>query len=235
MARPMVAGDSTFSYAGVASKVGVLFLILLATAGIGVVFPIYPLAIAAMVGVFIIAFIAYRKPDSAPVLAPVAAVLEGYFVGVISLLFMTMNAAQGFGSVVPMAIGGTLAVFLVMLTLYTTRIIRMSQTLLLTIVGATSAVMIVYISAFVASFFWPGVTEMPIFKLQGAGPVGIGFSILVLIIASFNLAVDFHLMEQNVAKRTPKKYEWVAALALMITIVWIYIEMLRLLTKIYNR
>lgn len=235
-ARPVAGvGEKTFTYAGVASKIGVLFLLLLSTTGIGVVFPNGPLFIVSIVAALVISFVIYRKPEIAGILGSIGALFLGYIVGVLSVYMYTLNAAQGYSGVVPVAIAGTLAVFVVMLTLYATRVIRMSQTLIAASVGAGIAVGVTYLTAFIASFFWPGVSDLPIFRLQQAPLVGIVFSAVVIVILAFNLAVAFHFTEQNVEDKAPRKYEWAAAYAILTTLVWIYIEMLRLLTKIYNR
>lgn len=189
---------------------------------------------AMLIGIGLAVGIAF-KPNLAPVLSPVYAIVMGIFAGAVSFIADRVVAESEFtlgAGVVPTAIAGTFVVFGVMLTLYVTRIIKVTETFRSVVIGATAAVMIVYLGSFLLSFFWSGVYSMPIY---GSGPIGIIFSVFVIGLAAFNLAVDFDLIEKGVQGQYPKHYEWFGAFALLVTLIWLYIEILRLLMKLARR
>ena len=117
-----------------------------------------------------------------------------------------------------------------MLILYRYRIIKVTARFRMIIVGATAGIFILYIIGFVLSFF-----NIQIPLIHGSGIVGIGFSLLVVGIAAFNLMLDFDMIEDGVRHEAPKYMEWYSSFALLVTIVWLYIELLRLLSKISRR
>jgi uncharacterized YccA/Bax inhibitor family protein len=179
---------------------------------------------AAAIGGMVAALVATFKPAWARVLAPVYAVLQGLVVGAISKVY---NVA--YDGIVLQAVGATLGVFLVMLALYRTRVLRVTSTFRRVVVGATLGIMAFYLVAIVASFF--GAELVP----SGSGLFSIGFSVVVAAIAAFNLALDFDFIEQAERAGAPKHMEWFAALGLLVTIVWLYLEILRLLAKLRDR
>lgn len=180
--------------------------------------------IAAAIGGMVAALVATFKPAWARVLAPVYAVLQGLVVGAISKVY---NVA--YDGIVLQAVGATMGVFLVMLALYRTRVLRVTSTFRRVIVGATLGIMAFYLVAIVASLF--GADLVP----SGSGAFSIGFSLVVAAIAAFNLALDFDFIEQAERAGAPKHMEWFAALGLLVTIVWLYLEILRLLAKLRDR
>lgn len=179
---------------------------------------------AAAIGGMVAALVATFKPAWARVLAPVYAVLQGLVVGAISKVY---NVA--YDGIVLQAVGATMGVFLVMLALYRTRVLRVTSTFRRVIVGATLGIMAFYLVAIVASLF--GADLVP----SGSGAFSIGFSLVVAAIAAFNLALDFDFIEQAERAGAPKHMEWFAALGLLVTIVWLYLEILRLLAKLRDR
>jgi uncharacterized YccA/Bax inhibitor family protein len=179
---------------------------------------------AAAIGGMVAALVATFKPAWARVLAPVYAVLQGLVVGAISKVY---NVA--YDGIVLQAVGATMGVFLVMLALYRTRVLRVTSTFRRVIVGATLGIMAFYLVAIVASLF--GADLVP----SGSGTFSIGFSLVVAAIAAFNLALDFDFIEQAERAGAPKHMEWFAALGLLVTIVWLYLEILRLLAKLRDR
>ena len=179
---------------------------------------------AAAIGGMVAALVATFKPAWARVLAPVYAVLQGLVVGAISKVY---NVA--YDGIVLQAVGATMGVFLVMLALYRTRVLRVTSTFRRVIVGATLGIMVFYLVALVASLF--GAEIVP----SGSGAFSIGFSLVVAAIAAFNLALDFDFIEQAERAGAPKHMEWFAALGLLVTIVWLYLEILRLLAKLRDR
>jgi len=125
------------------------------------------------------------------------------------------------------ALAMTIGVFLVMLFLYATRIIRVTDRLRIGVIAATGGVFVAYLISWVFSLFTHGVPS-----IFDAGPVGIIFSVIVVAIASFNLLLDFDFIDRGVEARYPKGMEWFLAFGLVVTLVWLYIEMLRLLSKL---
>jgi uncharacterized YccA/Bax inhibitor family protein len=122
---------------------------------------------------------------------------------------------------------GTLAALLVA---YRSGLIRPTENLKLGIAAATGGVALVYLAGFVMSFFGAGIP-----LIHGSGPIGIGFSIVVVCVAALNLVLDFDFIEQGAEHGAPKYMEWYAAFGLLVTLVWLYLEMLRLLAKAQER
>lgn len=187
------------------------------------------------IGGFIVALITIFKPKAAPFTAPLYAVLEGLFLGAVSAFYeATYGSAEGtnpmFSGIVVQAVALTMAITLVMVTLYGTRIIRVTEKLRAGIIAATGAVVLVYLASFVLGFM--GI-EIP--YLHSSGPIGIGISLVIVGIAAFNLLLDFDLIERGVRGGAPKYMEWYAGFALLVTLVWLYLEILRLLSKLRSR
>ena len=155
---------------------------------------------------------------------PLYSLTMGVALGVISHIY-----DEAFEGIVLQAIMATAAVFIVMLVLFVTRTIRVTQRMRGVIIGATLGIALFYLGSFLLSLFGVGIP-----LVWDDGPVGIGFSLLVVGIASFNLMLDFDMIERGVVAGAPKYLEWYSAFGLMVTIVWMYIEMLRLIAKVRN-
>ncbi|MBX2851191.1 MAG: Bax inhibitor-1/YccA family protein [Phycisphaeraceae bacterium] len=195
-----------------------------------------PWAIGGAIGGFILALITIFKPQASPVTAPLYALTEGLFLGAISAVYESAygspNGQAGqFSGIVVQAMGLTLGVLAVMLTLYGTRVIKVTDKLATGIVAATGAVCLFYIVSIVANLIAPGSFTL----LHDTGPVGIGISLVIVGIAAFNLLLDFDLIEKGVKGGAPKYMEWYAGFALLVTLVWLYLEILRLLSKLRSR
>ncbi len=184
---------------------------------------IYPMVMIGTLGGFAVAMVTSFKRDWAPVTSPIYAVLEGLFIGGISLVM-----EQRFPGLVLQAVLLTFGVMFALLAAYQTRIIRPSETFKSVIVAATFGIVIVYLVCMVFQLFFH--TEIPL--INGSGPLGIAFSLVVVGIAALNLVLDFDFIENGVAYGAPKWMEWYAAFALTVTLVWLYIEILRLLSKL---
>ena len=178
-----------------------------------------------VLGALGVAILTIFKPNLARFTAPVYALLEGAFLGAISGLY---NAA--YDGIVVQAVGLTIGVFAVMLFLYGTRIIKVTEKLRMGIFAATGAVFLVYMANMVLSLFD---AEVPF--LHDTGPLGIGISLVIVAVAAFNLLLDFDFVERGVAAGAPAKTEWYAAFGLVVTIVWLYLELLRLLALLQGR
>lgn len=211
---------------GTVGKTGFLFLLLLAGAVFGwsqVEADVFPGWIwIALIGAVGVAILTVFKPNLARFTAPLYALLEGAVVGAISRIYETQ-----WEGIVVQAVLATLAAFSVMLVLYVTRTIRVTEKTRSVIIGATVGIVVFYAISILLSLF--GV-QMPF--VWDSGPFGILFSALVVVVACFNLLLDFHLIERGATLRAPAYMEWYAGFGLMVTVVWIYLEMLRLLGKI---
>jgi len=191
----------------------------------GVVTDVPGWLLLAVLGGFAIAMVTVFRPKSARFTAPLYAAAEGLFLGAISAVFEVR-----YDGIVLQAVLLTGGVFVVMLGLYTKRIVKVDDRMRRGIIAATLAVGIVYLVSIVLRIFG---AEIPM--IHEAGPVGILFSLAVVGIASANLLLDFDLIERGIDQGAPKWMEWYAAFALLVTLVWLYLELLRLLSKLRSR
>jgi uncharacterized YccA/Bax inhibitor family protein len=168
----------------------------------------------AMLGIF--------KPKLAKFGAPLYALCYGVVLGAISAVYN--NSYDG---IVVQAILATLGVFFVMLFLYATRIVKVTPRFALMVIAATGGIMVMYLVGFVAQLFGADIRFW-----NEPSPLGIGISIVIVIVAALNLALDFDFIEKAVAAKAPAYMEWTAALGVTVTIVWLYLEMLRLLSML---
>jgi uncharacterized YccA/Bax inhibitor family protein len=178
-----------------------------------------------MLAGFGIAMVTVFRPKAARITAPLYAAAEGLVLGAISAIFEVR-----YDGIVLQAVLLTGGVFAVMLGLYTKRIVKVDDRMRRGIIAATGAVLIVYLVSFVLRLFGSGVP-----MIHEAGPVGILFSLAVVGIAAANLLLDFDLIEKGVQQGAPKWMEWYAAFGLLVTLVWLYLELLRLLSKLRSR
>lgn len=170
-------------------------------------------------------FLTIFKPHLARITAPLYSACQGLVVGIISAVFN-----HAYDGIVLQAVGLTAGVLAIMVFLYATRIIQVTNKLRTGIVAATGAVALVYLVSIVVSLFGG---NMPM--IHDAGAIGIGFSLVVVGVAAFNLLLDFDLIETGVRAGAPPHMEWYAAFGLIMTLVWLYLEMLRLLAKLQRR
>ena len=179
-----------------------------------------------VIGGFIIGLIAVMvgsfKPHLARIAAPIYALAEGVVLGAISRAY-----SEQYNGIVLQAVGATLGVFVVMLLLYRSRIIKVTDRTRRIVMGAMMGLMAFYLVSFVIGMFG----SMPSF-ISDASPMGIAFSLFVAGLAAFNLALDFDMIEKGVANKLPAHMEWFCALGVVVTLVWLYLEILRLLSKL---
>lgn len=173
------------------------------------------------IGALVFAMIIIFKPTTAPYLAPVYAALEGLLLGAISALFEVK-----YPGIVLQAVLCTAGVFLALLLAYQSKLIKVTENFRLGVVAATGGIAIVYLIDFGMRFFG---MNMPFIHETGA--LGIGVSLFIVAVASLNLVLDFDFIEQGAERGAPKFMEWYAAFGLVVTLVWLYLEMLRLLSK----
>jgi uncharacterized YccA/Bax inhibitor family protein len=230
---PTSTRPTTMTIEGVIRRSALLFPILAATAWVGwrsvertelgVRAPAWILP-ALLVGLGI-AILTVFRPKLSPFTAPAYAAVEGLVVGAISAIYDIR-----FDGIVLQAVLLTGAVFVIMLGLYGSRRVRVTDRLRKAVMVATLAVMAVYAVSLLLRLFG---TTVPM--IHESGPVGILFSLAVVGIASFNLLLDFDMIERGVASGAPKWMEWYGAFALLVTLVWLYLELLRLLSKLRSR
>ena len=178
--------------------------------------------IVLVLGGFGLAMLATFKPHLSRVLAPVYAVVEGVFVGALSHAYETWQKG-----IVLAAVGATLGVFAMMLLLYRFRIIKVTQRLRSVIVGATMGLMVFYLLSILLHAF-----GVDIAIINSTSGLGIAFSVLAAGLAAFNLLLNFDLIERGARSGAPGYMNWFAALGLVVTVVWLYLELLRLLSKL---
>ncbi len=174
------------------------------------------------IGGAIAAFVTLFKPTWGPVTVPVYAVLEGLFLGALSALFESM-----YPGIVLQAVGLTFGTMFAMLFAYKTGLIKVTQKFRSGVIMATGGIALVYLMSWIFGMF--GI-HMPM--VHSGGLFGIGFSLFVIVIAALNLLLDFDFIHRGAGQGAPKYMEWVGALGLMLTLVWLYIEFLRLLSRI---
>jgi uncharacterized YccA/Bax inhibitor family protein len=224
------SADDAMTIGGTVNKTALALLILLVAAsytwnlGAGD----SRVAMLTLVGLFgglIAAIATVVRKEWAPVTTPAYAALEGLVLGGVSVGF----EAQ-YPGLVSQAVFLTFGVLAVLLMAYRSGLIRATDNFKLGVVAATGGIGLVYLIGFVMSFFG---ASIPL--IHGSGPIGIAFSLVVVGVAALNLVLDFDFIEQGSERGVPKYMEWYAAFGLLVTLVWLYLEMLRLLAKLQER
>jgi uncharacterized YccA/Bax inhibitor family protein len=232
----LVAGASadTMSLSGTVNKTGLLLLILVATAaytwnlytGPESLPALMPYLWGGMIGGFIVALVTVFKKTWAPVTAPIYAALEGLFIGAISVWFEAR-----FPGIVMQAAMLTMGVLASLLLAYKSGLIKATENFKLGLVAATGGIFVLYLIQMGANLL--GFQGMGF--IHEASWLGIGFSAFVVVIAALNLVLDFDFIESGVEAGAPKYMEWYGAFGLVVTLVWLYLEILRLLAKLQSR
>jgi uncharacterized YccA/Bax inhibitor family protein len=181
--------------------------------------------VGGLIGGLVASLVTIFKPTAAPISAPVYAAFEGLFLGAISQMFDAK-----FNGIVLQAALLTFGTLGALLLAYSTRLIKATENFKLGVTAATGAIGLVYLLSFVLRMF--GI-QMPF--LHDTGIIGIGVSGVIVVIAALNLVLDFDFIESGCERGAPKHMEWYAAFGLMVTLVWLYIEFLRLLAKLNSR
>jgi uncharacterized YccA/Bax inhibitor family protein len=177
------------------------------------------------IGGLVLALITTFKAQWSPVTAPLYAIAEGLFLGAISAMY----AAQ-FHGIVLQAVGITFGTALSLMLVYQTGLIRATDKFKIGIVAATGGIFLIYMASMILGLF-----KINIPFIHESGMFGIGFSVVVVVIAALNLILDFDLIEQGARSGAPKYMEWYGGFALLVTLVWLYVEVLRLLSKLNSR
>jgi uncharacterized YccA/Bax inhibitor family protein len=184
-----------------------------------------PLLLVGAFGGFICAMVTVFKKEWSPVTAPIYALLEGLVLGGLSAM-MDLR----YPGIAIQAVSLTFGTLFVLLLAYNSRIIQVTQKFRLGVIAATGGIMVFYLLQMVLGFF--GVRFL---SVNGSGMIGIGFSLIVVAIAALNLVLDFDFIERGVNYGAPKYMEWYGAFGIMVTLVWLYLEILRLLSKMRSR
>jgi uncharacterized YccA/Bax inhibitor family protein len=226
-------GDQVMTLNGTVNKTGLLLVLVLVGAtfswsqfsGPASLPAIMPLMIGGAIGGLVLGLITAFKKTWAPVTAPLYALVEGVFIGALSAMF-----EMRFPGIVLQAVGLTFGVMAALLMAYRSGLIRATEKFKLGVVAATGGVMLLYLANFAMGFFGHSMGF-----INGSSGMGIAFSAVVVVIAALNLILDFDMIEQGVHARAPKYMEWYGAFALVVTLVWLYLELLRLLSKLQSR
>ena len=231
----IITHENAMTVKGTLNKFGFLFLMVLGTSfyswkeyaeGGNVV----PLMWTGALGGLVVAIVITFKREWSPYLAPLYALLEGLFIGAISAMY-NFAFAEKAPNIIINAVGLTFGVAVAMYLLYSFKIIKATEKFKSVIITATVGIAIFYVIVMVLRMF--GFDNMPF--LHEGSLLGIGFSLFVVTIAALNLILDFDMIEKGTEMGAPKYMEWYGAFGLMVTIVWLYIEILRLLSKISSR
>lgn len=214
---------------GTVNRTAIMFALLLITAGWtwnkfyidGNPAAVMPYMWLGIIGGLIAALVTVFKKTWAPITAPVYALLEGFALGGISAVFEVQ-----YPGIVLQAVGLTFGTLAALLVAYRSGLIRATEKFKLGVVAATGGIFLVYFADIILRMFGVGIPF-----IHESGVIGIGFSVFVVIIAALNLVLDFDFIESGVAQGAPKYMEWYGAFGLMVTLIWLYLEFLRLLAK----
>jgi uncharacterized YccA/Bax inhibitor family protein len=218
---------------GTVNKTGILLLCVLATAAwtwrlflqSHDMADVTPWMLLGVFGGLICAMVTIFKKEWSPITAPIYALLEGLVLGGLSALMEVR-----YPGIAIQAVGLTFGTLFVLLLAYRSGMIQVTQKFRLGVVAATGGIMVFYLLQMLMGFFGFQFTS-----INGSGPIGIGFSLIVVAVAALNLVLDFDFIERGVQYGAPKYMEWYGAFGIIVTLVWLYLEMLRLLSKMRSR
>jgi uncharacterized YccA/Bax inhibitor family protein len=228
-----IDASARMTLSGTVNKTGILLLCVMATASwTWYLFTqsqdmsaVAPYMMLGVFGGFILAMVTIFKKQWAPVTAPMYALCEGLFLGGISAVFDAKYHGIAF-----QAICLTFGTLIALLLAYSSGLIRATRKFQIGVMAATGGIALFYLFQMIMGFF-----HVQFMTINGSGPLSIGISVVIVIVAALNLVLDFALIEQGVNAGAPKYMEWYGGFALLVTLVWLYLEILRLLTKINQR
>jgi len=229
----LIDAADRMTLSGTVNKTGILLILAIATAAwTWSLFmqsrdsaEVMPLMLVGMFGGLICAFVTVFKKAWSPVTAPIYALLEGLVLGGLSALLDLR-----YPGIAIQAVSLTFGTLFVLLLAYRSGMIKVTQKFRLGVIAATGGVMVFYLLQMLLGFF-----GFRFVSINGSGAIGIGFSLIVVAIAALNLVLDFDFIEQGVAYGAPRYMEWYGAFGIMVTLVWLYLEILRLLSKMRSR
>ena len=225
-----VSDDQVMTIGGTVNKTALSLLILMVTASFvwnrGAADPsLWTLTLVGVIGGLVVAMATVFKQTWAPFTTPFYAGLQGLALGGISVVFETT-----YPGIVSQAVFLTFGTLGALLAAYRSGVIRATENFKLGVVAATGGIALLYFLSFVLGFF-----GMSVPLIHSSGTFGILFSVFVVVIAALNLVLDFDFIEQGAERRAPKHMEWYGAFGLLVTLVWLYLEILRLLAKLQSR
>lgn len=235
------ARPTTMTVQGTVNASGILITLCAAGAvggwGVAAANPglVFPLWIGGGILAFVLSLVIIFAKKSAPFVAPVFAIVEGGALAALSYFVADMLSAKAPGlgvSTVFQALLITFSVFAAMLIAYTTRLIRPGKIFTACVITGAAGLGLFYLVAFVGSMFFQSDTLRGMISIQNASPLGIGISVLGTVLASLFLVLDFKAIEEGAQHKLPKYMEWYAGFALLTTLAWLYVEVLRLLAKL---
>ncbi len=190
---------------------------------------IFPWMIVGVLGAFVLAMIISFKPKTAPFLAPIYAAGEGLALGGISAVFNEQFALTA-PNIVINAVALTMVTAIVMFTVYRSGLVKVNNTFMKVLHIALISILVFYLGSWLLSLFGVNLT-----MLHNSSPLSIGISLVIVAVAAFSLLMDFEFINQASAAGAPKYMEWYGAFGLTVTLVWLYLEILKLLAKFANR
>ncbi|TAD86300.1 MAG: Bax inhibitor-1/YccA family protein [Bacteroidetes bacterium] len=228
------SGTEAMTARGAMNKLG--FMLLLVMAGAFYTWQAFykgqntmPFLLVGGLGGFVVAMVIIFKKEWSPYLAPAYALLEGLFIGAISATY-NFAFAERMPNIITNAVGLTVGTALAMYLLYNFKVIKVTERFKSIIFTATAGIAIFYLITWVLRMF-----NVPVAFMHDSSALGIGISLFVVSIAALNLILDFDMIEQGAAQGAPKYMEWFGAFGLLVTLVWLYLEMLRLLSRFSSR
>ena len=221
------ASANRMTIEGTVNKTAMSLLLLMATASYTWTYPSSGLMFFGFIGGFIMALITIFKKKWAPYTVSGYALLEGLALGGISQIFETQ-----YPGIVSQAVFLTFGILAALLFAYKTGLIKPTENFKLGVFAATGGIAIMYLISWIMSMFGEGISIM---NTNNISLFSIGFSLFVVVIASLNLVLDFDFIEEGVENGAPKYMEWYGAFGLLVTLIWLYLEILRLLAKLQSR
>ena len=221
--------ESVMTLDGAVNKTAISMGILLLAAYYTYINAIFDYMLIGFIGGFILAIVTIFKKEWSPITVPLYALLEGLALGGLSKIYE--NSFEP--GIVPQAIMLTLGILVALLIAYKSRMIKATENFKLGLFAATAGIGIVYLISFLMSIFGSG--GLPVMNPSNSSMLSIGFSLFVVVIASLNLVMDFDFIEEGASSGAPKYMEWYGAFGLLVTLIWLYLEILRLLAKLSSR
>jgi uncharacterized YccA/Bax inhibitor family protein len=226
-------GEQVMTINGTINRTGFLLILVLVGAmyswsqfgGVASMPAMAPLVLGGAIGGLVLGLVTAFKKTWAPVTAPLYALAEGVFIGALSAIF-----ERRYPGIVMQAVGLTFGTMAALLLAYCCNDTAATEKFKLGIVAATGGIMLLYLANFAMGFFGHSMGF-----INGSSGIGIAFSAVLVVIAALNLILDFDMIETGVQQGAPKYMEWYGAFALVVTLVWLYLEMLRLLSKLQSR
>jgi len=216
--------DQTMTIKGTVDKPALLLVLLILSAYYSFSPDMTQMIYIGLIGGFIVALLTIFKKEWAPFTVPIYAILEGLFLGSISYIYDLQ-----YEGIVLQAISLTIFVLFSMLFAYRFKIIRPTENFKLAVFSAISGIALLYVINFIMSFFGPGIYLL---SPNNSSIISIGFSVFVVAVGAFSLVIDFDFIEEGSEKGAPKYMEWYGAFGLLVTLIWLYLEILRLLSKL---